>query len=59
MKQKWEKLRETLFKGFDDESICSLNRFKAIVKSSMKDRPGTYRTGKETLPLEGGGKRWG
>ena len=25
----------------------------------MKNRPGTYRIGRETLPLEGGGKRVG
>jgi len=31
----------------------------AIVKSFMKNRPGTYRIGRETLPLEGGGKRVG
>ena len=30
-----------------------------IVKSFMKNRPGTYRIGREPLPLEGGGKRVG
>jgi hypothetical protein len=28
-----------------------------IIKSFMKNRPGTYRIGRETLPLEGGGRR--
>ena len=31
----------------------------AIIKSFMKNRPRTYRIGRETLPLEGGGKRVG